>query len=92
MTKERRTDRKHLRAVASPSTSTSPASLPVSDGEAREQSIALDAYFRAERRGFAPGSELSDWLAAEAEYDAAAGHRNGTNDDEARASSPDEFN
>jgi Protein of unknown function (DUF2934). len=25
------------------------------------------AYFRAERRGFAPGHELEDWLAAECE-------------------------
>ena len=29
--------------------------------------IAEAAYFRAERRGFAPGSETEDWLAAEAE-------------------------
>jgi hypothetical protein len=25
------------------------------------------AYYRAERRGFAPGGELQDWLEAEAE-------------------------
>jgi len=29
--------------------------------------IALRAYFIAEKRGFAPGHELNDWLAAEAE-------------------------
>jgi Protein of unknown function (DUF2934) len=29
--------------------------------------IALAAYFIAEKRGFAPGRELDDWLAAEAE-------------------------
>ena len=29
--------------------------------------IALAAYFIAEKRGFAPGHELDDWLAAEAE-------------------------
>ena len=29
--------------------------------------IAEAAYFRAERRGFAPGHELEDWLAAEIE-------------------------
>jgi DUF2934 family protein len=29
--------------------------------------IAEAAYFRAERRGFAPGHETDDWLAAEAE-------------------------
>ncbi len=27
------------------------------------------AYFRAERRGFAPGHELEDWLAAEKEIE-----------------------
>jgi hypothetical protein len=34
---------------------------------AREAAIAREAYYRAERRGFAPGYELDDWLAAEAE-------------------------
>lgn len=29
--------------------------------------IALAAYFRAEKRGFAPGGELQDWLEAERE-------------------------
>ncbi len=29
--------------------------------------IALAAYFKAEARGFAPGHELEDWLAAEQE-------------------------
>ena len=33
----------------------------------RHKWIAEAAYFIAERRGFAPGHELSDWLAAEAE-------------------------
>jgi hypothetical protein len=33
----------------------------------RHALIAQAAYFRAERRGFAPGHELEDWLAAEAE-------------------------
>jgi hypothetical protein len=32
--------------------------------------IAQAAYLRAERRGFAPGGEAEDWLAAEAEVDA----------------------
>ena len=32
-------------------------------------SIAKAAYFHAERRGFAPGHELEDWLAAENEVD-----------------------
>lgn len=38
--------------------------------EARRSLIAETAYLRAERRGFAPGHETEDWLAAEAEVDA----------------------
>lgn len=33
--------------------------------------IATAAYFRAQRRSFAAGHELEDWLAAESEIDAA---------------------
>ena len=46
----------------------------VADVEAarrRYERIAEAAYRRAERRGFAPGRELDDWLSAEREYDAA---------------------
>ncbi len=32
--------------------------------------IAEAAYFRAQKRGFAPGHEVEDWLAAEADVDA----------------------
>lgn len=35
----------------------------------REQMIAEAAYFRAEQRGFTPGNEMSDWLAAEADVE-----------------------
>jgi DUF2934 family protein len=35
----------------------------------REAQIAAAAYYRAEKRGFAPGHALADWLAAEAEVD-----------------------
>ena len=38
--------------------------------EARRALIAEAAYLRAERRGFSPGHETEDWLAAEAEVDA----------------------
>jgi hypothetical protein len=38
--------------------------------EARHELIAQAAYLRAERRGFAPGHETDDWLAAEAEVEA----------------------
>lgn len=39
--------------------------------EQRRAMIAQAAYYRAEQRGFAPGAELEDWLAAEAEIDRA---------------------
>lgn len=32
--------------------------------------IAKAAYYRAEKRGFTPGHETEDWLAAESEVDA----------------------
>ena len=35
----------------------------------RRELVAAEAYFRAERRGFAPGHELEDWVAAEAAVD-----------------------
>ena len=38
--------------------------------ESRRALIAETAYLRAERRGFTPGYETDDWLAAEAEVDA----------------------
>ncbi len=37
--------------------------------EERRQLIAKTAYYRAERRGFVPGSEWEDWFAAEQEVD-----------------------
>jgi len=40
------------------------------DPQQRAALIARAAYFRAMDRGFAPGDELADWLAAEAEVDA----------------------
>lgn len=59
-----------------PSTSADPVSgaatataITVSE-DARRAMVAQAAYLRAERRGFAPGGEEEDWLAAEAEVDA----------------------
>ncbi len=37
--------------------------------EERHHLIAQRAYFLAEKRGFSPGSELEDWLKAEAEVE-----------------------
>jgi hypothetical protein len=36
----------------------------------RHRMIELGAFYRAERRGFVPGFEVDDWLAAEAEVTA----------------------
>jgi hypothetical protein len=44
--------------------------LPTVSEDVRRGMIAEGAYLRAERRGFAPGYEETDWLAAEAEVDA----------------------
>jgi hypothetical protein len=35
----------------------------------RDKWITEAAYYRAEKRGFAPGYSLEDWLLAEAEVD-----------------------
>jgi hypothetical protein len=51
------------------------AQLASSEVEARiadhQVKVALAAYFIAEKRGFEPGHELDDWLAAEGEIAAA---------------------
>jgi hypothetical protein len=44
------------------------ASLSI-DPDARRRLVAAEAYFRAERRGFAAGNELEDWVAAERAVD-----------------------
>jgi hypothetical protein len=41
--------------------------------EERRRMIAEAAYFRAERRGFAVGGELDDWIQAEVEIDRLVG-------------------
>jgi hypothetical protein len=52
-------------------TAPAPAATAVDiTAHARHGMIAEAAYLRAERRGFSPGYELDDWLAAEAEVDA----------------------
>jgi hypothetical protein len=38
----------------------------------RKRRIREAAYFKAERRGFAPGHDLDDWIEAEQEVDAAS--------------------
>lgn len=46
-----------------------PFAAPPVTPEQRELMIAEAAYYLAQRRGFAPGSELEDWLAAESEIE-----------------------
>lgn len=47
---------------------TRPASVAAGPSPAeREAMVRTAAYFRAQRRGFQPGYEWEDWLAAEAE-------------------------
>lgn len=43
--------------------------VPSIDSETRRQLVAAEAYFRAERRGFAAGREIEDWIAAESVID-----------------------
>jgi hypothetical protein len=56
------TDPEYDKAPRGPS-----ASAQTINPEALYRLIAVAAYYRAERRGFEPGSELEDWLNAEAE-------------------------
>ena len=42
-------------------------SHPTPSPEEVRQLISEAAYYRAKRRGFAPGQELDDWVQAEAE-------------------------
>lgn len=52
-------------ALAQPADSIAPAL----SSDRRRALIARAAYFRAEKRGFAPGGEAQDWLEAEHEID-----------------------
>jgi hypothetical protein len=42
--------------------------------QSREEMISIAAYYRAEKRGFADGDQVSDWLDAEAEIDELLGN------------------
>ncbi len=58
-------------APVQPAATASGASTGITvSAEARRAMIEQAAYLRAERRGFASGDEVEDWLAAEAEVDA----------------------
>ena len=55
---------------AKPRQSPSPAALNTSP-EARRRMIGDAAYYRYVHRGYAPGHDLDDWLAAEADFERA---------------------
>jgi hypothetical protein len=57
-------------AAAAKSAPKKPAKKSAVTPEDRYRMIATAAYFLAERRGFAGGYEMGDWIAAEAEIDA----------------------
>lgn len=62
-----------VEAAVKPSADSSPFSRRgPDDGTPRDARIAKAAYYRAERRGFAQGGEIEDWLAAEQEIDGEA--------------------
>jgi Protein of unknown function (DUF2934) len=52
-----------------PSDSLRMRGTPLIPASLRSDMIRDAAYFRAQARAFAPGEELSDWLAAEEEID-----------------------
>lgn len=65
--------------AAKPRAAARPYNAPRKNGrvaaEDRQRFIAEAAYFKAEKRGFAEGAELDDWIEAEAEIDALLGTR-----------------
>jgi len=64
------TPRKRAPRKAAVLVSAESAVSPFVGPEQRAALIAEAAFFRAESRGFAPGHEVEDWLAAESEVDA----------------------
>lgn len=59
--------RKSRRRFSKPPVGALPADAEGCAADDYQVKVALAAYFIAERRGFEPGHELDDWLAAEAE-------------------------
>jgi hypothetical protein len=63
---ERLAERASTTKPLSKRTTTRHPPVQPADGLIREEWIRVAAYYRAERRGFAPGHDLEDWFAAEA--------------------------
>ncbi len=62
-------EKKPAKAPATKKTATK-KTAPLISPEHRYHMIATAAYYLAERRGFAGGYEMQDWISAEAEIDA----------------------
>jgi hypothetical protein len=62
---------KRKRSVQPPNNSIVTRSSAYIEPQVREAMIAESGYFRSAHRGFEPGHEVDDWLAAESEIDAA---------------------
>jgi hypothetical protein len=60
------TDSAVMRVLESESGAAGPTAI---DPEDRRRLVAAEAYLLAERRGFAAGNEVEDWVAAEAAVD-----------------------
>ncbi|MGH8289491.1 MAG: DUF2934 domain-containing protein [Steroidobacteraceae bacterium] len=70
-TQRRRTAPMKTEAASGSNTVTVATSTAVAiSASTRRAMVEQAAYLRAERRGFVPGGEVEDWLAAEAEVDA----------------------
>ena len=64
------TAKSHNPAPASARSRARPPKTAAVEPAERQRLIAEAAYFKAERRGFAAGGELTDWIEAESEIDA----------------------
>ena len=58
-----------LPAIETAHAQAAPDGLAAIDPDFRQEMIATTAYDMGEQRGFTPGHELDDWLAAEARVD-----------------------
>ena len=67
MTKTRRRSTRNQDLKVMQSNFVAPATESTISPTQRQAMIAEAAYYKAERRGFAPGWELQDWLEAEGE-------------------------
>jgi hypothetical protein len=56
-------------AAKAPKPAAKKSATPVLTPEQRRCYVEVAAYYMAERRGFSGGSEMNDWIAAEAEID-----------------------